>query len=528
MKRRRTVAASILVVLGCLYSMTSNMLTNRTHDTQQKKMAIEIDGLAHKLANLQNTRMASTQPAAAHVEGAATIAAIVAKPIRATGLDPGLYSPTGYQNVDSYPNANKYPAKLTFVKQMAWDNIMLPAKLPIHGLRIVNRMPQLGVVVELDKVQVASGGTKFTFTTDSIGADELAHTKYSQMYDPSLPYSVETGAMTEVPGNCFMTMPKNGPKVFTVEYKDGSTGTIAIVPMLGPYGNEPRFGCFPKTISDAYALKGFSALDEVGVPDTSGFLMSFKPEAGVSDLVWDQGSVSAFVSMSANRENNQGNYEDGHGRLYNVFKHYPPKGLKCLVVGSAPNPWVEGILLDHGALHVTTSEYQVPELRDLSDEYKNRMTSIHHEKLLANPVLFDMIVSFSSLEHDGLGRYHDPMSPAADLQQMRNLHDMLKLGGKMIVEVPMANPHDEVIIPYHRLYGPTRYPLFTEPFRLLGMYFSFDPVVCVSEESGVGGCNKMQTVVEAIRLEAAEHKKGCNAAEGRPCAAALSVLVRYK
>jgi len=81
---------------------------------------------------------------------------------------------------------------------------------------------------------VASGDTKFTFTTDAIGADELAHTKHPQVYDPSLPYSVETGTMTEVPGNCFMTMPKNGPKVqpragCAVEYKDGpsmATGTI--------------------------------------------------------------------------------------------------------------------------------------------------------------------------------------------------------------------------------------------------------------------------------------------------------------
>jgi len=38
------------------------------------------------------------------------------------------------------------------------------------------------------------------------------------------------------------------------------------------------------------------------------------------------------------------------------------------------------------------------------------MSSIHHETLLAQRPLkqFDMIVSFSSLEHDGIGRYANP------------------------------------------------------------------------------------------------------------------------
>ena len=53
---------------------------------------------------------------------------------------------------------------------------------------------------------------------------------------------------------------------------------------------------------------------------------------------------------------------------------------------------------------------QVPHIPPDS-EYANRMKTIHHEELLANPVQFDMIVIFSSIEHDGLGRYHDPISP---------------------------------------------------------------------------------------------------------------------
>lgn len=32
---------------------------------------------------------------------------------------------------------------------------------------------------------------------------------------------------------------------------------------------------------------------------------------------------------------------------------------------------------------------------------------------------FDAIVSFSGLEHDGLGRYGDPLNPYGDLSAMR-------------------------------------------------------------------------------------------------------------
>merc|ERR1711924_191413 len=52
-----------------------------------------------------------------------------------------------------------------------------------------------------------------------------------------------------------------------------------------------------------------------------------------------------------------------------------------------------------------------------------------------------MGVTFSSVEHDGLGRYHDPISPGADLQQLRNLQELLlkPAGSSSWKSPPLAN-----------------------------------------------------------------------------------------
>ena len=50
----------------------------------------------------------------------------------------------------------------------------------------------------------------------------------------------------------------------------------------------------------------------------------------------------------------------------------------------------------------------------------------------------DFIFSFSSLEHDGLGRYGDPINPFADLESVGRAWCMLKYGGIFMLGLPMA------------------------------------------------------------------------------------------
>ena len=59
------------------------------------------------------------------------------------------------------------------------------------------------------------------------------------------------------------------------------------------------------------------------------------------------------------------------------------------------------------------------------------------------------------------------------------------------------NP-DQVNIPGARYYGKYRYPLFVADYILEGMYFK-EGVVKVGEEPGMGGANKVETLLEMFR-----------------------------
>ena len=80
------------------------------------------------------------------------------------------------------------------------------------------------------------------------------------------------------------------------------------------------------------------------------------------------------------------------------------------------------------------------------------------EKFLAGEVEpFDAVVSFSSVEHSGLGRYGDALNPWGDLIAMGRIRCLLKPGGLALVGVPAA-PKDLLTFNAARIYGPKRYP----------------------------------------------------------------------
>ncbi len=57
--------------------------------------------------------------------------------------------------------------------------------------------------------------------------------------------------------------------------------------------------------------------------------------------------------------------------------------------------------------------------------------------------LYDAVVSFSSIEHAGLGRYGDGINPWGDLLTMAKLWCVLKPRGLMLVGFPIAE-QDEI------------------------------------------------------------------------------------
>ena len=132
-----------------------------------------------------------------------------------------------------------------------------------------------------------------------------------------------------------------------------------------------------------------------------------------------------------------------------------------LVIGSE-KPWLEAICLFLGAAGVTTLEYGV-----ITSEHPKIKTMVpfqfrqgYQDGTLEK---FDAIVTFSSLEHSGLGRYGDALNPWGDILAVSRAWCVTKPGGKMLLGLPSGK--DQVYFNAHRLYGKVRWPLVTANWR---------------------------------------------------------------
>ena len=98
---------------------------------------------------------------------------------------------------------------------------------------------------------------------------------------------------------------------------------------------------------------------------------------------------------------------------------------------------------------------------------------------------FSAVVSFSGLEHDGLGRYSDPLNPTGDVMAMREIRLLLCRRGLLLLGVPTA-AQDEVTFPVHRIYGPARLPLLLGTgFRMLARVWDGAVVLGGLEQAAV-------------------------------------------
>ena len=111
--------------------------------------------------------------------------------------------------------------------------------------------------------------------------------------------------------------------------------------------------------------------------------------------------------------------------------------------------------------HVTSVD-----LRDIEYEMP-RVTFIKGDvnELAFDPGKFDVIMNCSMIEHVGLEmRYGSGEKADGDLMLMEKLSQWLAPGGTMILTLPVGI--DDVIPPYHRVYGNGRLPLLLARYRI--------------------------------------------------------------
>lgn len=150
--------------------------------------------------------------------------------------------------------------------------------------------------------------------------------------------------------------------------------------------------------------------------------------------------------------------------LFDALAEHPVDGQEVAVFGSM-EPTVEAVLLAHGASSVTTIEYnrltfEHPQLEQLQLQSLRGSVAYHGR--------FAKAVSLSSFDHDGLGRYGDPVSPDGDLQAMQMVRDCLRPDGLLFLSVPTGP--DLVVWNLHRRYGPVRLPRLLYGWDVVARY----------------------------------------------------------
>ena len=176
-----------------------------------------------------------------------------------------------------------------------------------------------------------------------------------------------------------------------------------------------------------------------------------------AEPVWSRELIDDWVSLATNDQlvGNYGITETNH--LRSALKSASGiRGGRVLIIGSEV-PWVEATVLSLGAKSLITLEYgkilsQHPAVQTMTPaEFKQSFEA-------GTIGLFDAIVTFSSVEHSGLGRYGDALNPWGDVLEIARAHCVCRPGGSLTIAVMTKDGADALEFNAHRVYGDLRWP----------------------------------------------------------------------
>ena len=137
----------------------------------------------------------------------------------------------------------------------------------------------------------------------------------------------------------------------------------------------------------------------------------------------------------------------------------------AVVVYGSTEPWAEALALAAGAANTSTVEFSVR-------NYKHPQMFAWTVDELARAVRagdaprFDVGIAHAAFDHDGLGRYGDPLRPDGDLLAMRTAWEALRPGGTLLLSVPVGP--DVCVWNLHRRYGERRLPRLLAGWERVG------------------------------------------------------------
>lgn len=210
----------------------------------------------------------------------------------------------------------------------------------------------------------------------------------------------------------------------------------------------------PETLRDAYTLSGT-------IPTSRWYWQNAMEGGKDAVITYSVEQIERMRQVARERRPYKVEYPLLDTAIYQLLASYPIAGSEVLILGST-EPWYEALALEHGAAHVVVAEYGARVCEH------PHMTCMTPAELQASGHRFDAAFSFSSFEHDGLGRYGDPLDPEGDLKAMAAMRDnVLREGGRLYLSVPQGP--DYLYWNAHRVYGPIRWPMLTAGWQPLAM-----------------------------------------------------------
>lgn len=180
--------------------------------------------------------------------------------------------------------------------------------------------------------------------------------------------------------------------------------------------------------------------------------------------IWNEGDIDNAVQMVGNNTLAGPYGLEETIELTKSLSHMDIEDKSVLVIGSS-HPWVEAICLYHKARKVTTLEYG--EIISNHPKIETETPSTMRKKYIdGNLDFFDVVVTQSSVEHSGLGRYGDALNPWGDILAIARAWCVTKKEGQLWIGVPTGL--DRIFYNWHRIFGRIRWPLLAANWRQVG------------------------------------------------------------
>ena len=147
--------------------------------------------------------------------------------------------------------------------------------------------------------------------------------------------------------------------------------------------------------------------------------------------------------------------------LLEAINKYSIKELTVVIFGLASIN-CDAIAIWKGSSMIYVLEYNLP----ISEH--PLVTPITYIDYFNSNIQVDIGISISSFEHDGLGRYGDPINPNGDIEAMQIAKKIIKKNGLLFLAVPIGL--DCLAWNAHRIYGEIRLPMLLEGWEILDTF----------------------------------------------------------